>query len=102
MPTFVGTHKAGRALMAACLGVAGLVFIAGSADAQEAGRREQLRTPTEKSFLNPGTSSLNRNGPGYVVDGMLSGPAYGSRGQHGGDLLPPAIGGGYPLVGGGR
>jgi hypothetical protein len=102
MPAFTGTHKAGRLVLAACLGITGLALTVGSASAQQQ-RREVLRTPTETNFLNPGPVSSDRRGPGYVVNGLVSAPAYGPNDQFNRGLLPPVIGGGgQPLIGSDR
>lgn len=102
MSTSVGSFKAGRLLRTTGLGILGLVMITGAAFAQQNGRRESLRTPQEKSFLNPGPVSSDRRAPGYVVDGLISSPAYGPASQFDRGLLPPVIGGGDALIGGRR
>lgn len=100
MPTSVGKFKAGRIALSACMGIVGIALAVSSAPAQQSGHTEVLRTPTEKNFLNPGPVSSDRKGPGYVVDGLITSPAYGPSDKFGGNLLPPAIGGGQPLIGG--
>lgn len=57
MPTSVGSLKTGRLLRTAGLGILGLVMITGAAFAQQNGSRQSLRTPQEKSFLDPGPVS---------------------------------------------
>ncbi len=101
MPVSFGIFKAGRFALASCLGLVSLVAVAHSASAQTSGQREKLRTPTEKNFLNPGKVSSSHKGPGYVVDGLISSPG-GRNDNFGGGLLPSALGGGQPLIGGRR
>jgi|GEM_PF-1587504 len=102
MSTSVGSFKIGRVLRTTGLGILGLAMIVGSAYAQQNGSRETLRTPQEKSFLNPGPVSSERRAPGYVVDGLISSPAYGPASQFNHGLLPPVIGGGDAMIGNGR
>ncbi|MEN3930561.1 hypothetical protein WJT86_05725 [Microvirga sp. W0021] len=98
MSTLFGTFKAGRVALVTSLSLTALALVM-PASAQQ--RVEKLRTPTEKSFLNPGSTYNGQKSPGYVVDGMIGSPAYGNTDKFYNSSLPPVIGaGGRPLYDG--
>ena len=88
-------HSVGRVLV--CL-VAGLASAAGTASGVQAqqldvkSQRELLRMPPERSFLDPGSVPFDRRAPGYVVDQVISSPAYGTTDRFGETALPRNVG----------
>ena len=54
--------------------------------------REVVPTPPERSFLDPGPAPTQRRTPGYVAEGFLASPAYGTTERYGEKELAPKIG----------
>ena len=54
--------------------------------------REVVPAPPERSFLDPGPTQAQRRTPGYVAEGFLSSPAYGTTERYGEKELAPKIG----------